>query len=83
MSFLNKKKGIKFRKGEIVPYSIVERKEKYYNMVVFGCDVEVVDSVIYPTREMRGLESLIVVRPGVKETVRCNCDLKLVPRKNK
>lgn len=69
-----------FRKGEIVPYAIVERKKKYYKMIVFGCDVEVVGDTIYPIKPMKNNECIIYCRPGVKENVKSSYKAWLEPR---
>lgn len=51
---------MRFKKGEIVPYCIIPRSKNDYNDVIFGTDVEVIDGVIRPMKELNKGESVIM-----------------------
>lgn len=58
---------MRFKKGEIVPYDIMNRMEEDYYKVTFGVDVEIRDYVIYPMHPMKKDESIFICNGVIGE----------------
>lgn len=58
---------MRFKKGEIVPYDIIDRKEEDYHKVIFGVDVEIRGNTIYPIYPMKKDESIFICNGVIGE----------------